>query len=190
MRNRQDKSLRCALLKPGARIRRTLYRRYKADDRPTSPDREKHGGMNQKRASMSSGGYPFSPGSSDNARKSSGDQAESKHLENPENNHPMEMVQKSKPKTAISKHYIMLENWGGRPGKSLEAQRFDQNAHGSLESGHFSGVQEPVKHLAREPNGSTHIHSSPTVWRQPRGPPGGQHSGFSYAYRAGRHLTR
>lgn len=41
MINRADGKLRVALLKPGARIRRTLYRKYKEDDEiPTMPKKQ------------------------------------------------------------------------------------------------------------------------------------------------------
>ena len=48
MENRNDKSLRCALLKPGARIRRTLYRKYKEDENNNKNE--------EKRLSFGSGG--------------------------------------------------------------------------------------------------------------------------------------
>ena len=61
MENRSDKSLRCALLKPGARIRRTLYRRYKEDEIGNEMGDSKMGENNNKmkhdkRLSIGSGG--------------------------------------------------------------------------------------------------------------------------------------
>ena len=63
MENRSDKSLRCALLKPGARIRRTLYRRYKEDEILGESGMGENNKMKiEKRLSIGSGGSGGSRG--------------------------------------------------------------------------------------------------------------------------------
>jgi len=54
MINRADGKLRVALLKPGARIRRTLYRKYKEDeDQPKSEEKPKKAEKSQKKQKTS-----------------------------------------------------------------------------------------------------------------------------------------